>query len=97
MLAVLLLVSILAASPQKAAAMAAQDSMISSFTWRCDPENLLIRKAMRVRMDFALSDGRGNALGLRSGERLLGLSEDEKVCRRLNFSWSDGRGDAFDW
>jgi hypothetical protein len=46
------------------------------------------------RLDFALSDGRGNALGLRSA-----VEPGENVARarkfqRLDFALSDGRGNA---
>ena len=60
----------------------------------CSASRSLVYKAIRQRMDFALSDGRGNALGLRDGSPISEHEIPEINLKRLDFSLSDGRGNA---
>lgn len=63
----------------------------------CPVPYLLMHEARLIRMDFALSDGRGNALGLRNGGRVISQDPCDFKLRRLNFALSDGRGNAFEF
>jgi hypothetical protein len=60
----------------------------------CSANRSLVYRAILQRLDFAWSDGRGNALGLRddvaSGETNIKAAN----IQRLDFAWSDGRGNA---
>ena len=58
--------------------------------------NLVHRAVLRrlQRLDFALSDGRGNALGLRSGDVPSDNGRRAINFQRLDFALSDGRGNA---
>ncbi|MFL7891954.1 MAG: hypothetical protein ACK2UM_12740 [Anaerolineales bacterium] len=58
---------------------------------KCAVNSLLMHKAQLWRLDFALSDGKGNALGLRDSRSSIGQDPCGIISRRLNFSWSDGR------
>ena len=60
----------------------------------CSASRSLVYKALRQRMDFALSDGRGNALGLRDGSPIIEGDIREINLNRLDFSLADGRGNA---
>jgi hypothetical protein len=60
----------------------------------CSASRSLAHRAILRRLDFALSDGRGNALGLRDS---VTQSENETQAinlQRLDFALSDGRGNA---
>ena len=60
----------------------------------CSASRSLVHKAIRQRLDFALSDGRGNALGLREGAGSTDQEVQEVYLQRMDFSLSDGRGNA---
>ena len=60
----------------------------------CEVNYLLLHKAQLQRMDFALSDGKGNALGLRRGNSLINQETCDFNLRRLDFALSDGKGNA---
>lgn len=60
----------------------------------CSASRSLVHKAILQRLDFALSDGRGNALGLRDGNSHLAFMIGEMPLQRLDFALSDGRGNA---
>ena len=60
----------------------------------CAVNYRLLHEARLQRMDFALSDGKGNALGLRSGNSIIGQDACDFNLRRLDFALSDGKGNA---
>jgi hypothetical protein len=63
----------------------------------CSASRSLVHRAVLrrlQRLDFALSDGRGNALGLRSGDEPNENAARSRNLQRLDFAWSDGRGNA---
>lgn len=60
----------------------------------CKVDSQLMHIAQLQRMDFALSDGRGNALGLRNGNLNIHQDPCDFKLRRLDFALSDGRGNA---
>lgn len=60
----------------------------------CSASRSLVHRAILQRLDFALSDGRGNALGLRSGDDPSENGVHAINLQRLDFALSDGRGNA---
>jgi hypothetical protein len=60
----------------------------------CSASRSLFHRAILQRLDFALSDGRGNALGLRSGDDPSENGVHAINLQRLDFALSDGRGNA---
>lgn len=60
----------------------------------CAVNYRLLHEARLQRLDFALSDGKGNALGLRSGNSIIGQDACDFNLRRLDFALSDGKGNA---
>lgn len=56
----------------------------------CPAPRLVTHGAQLLRMDYALSDGKGNALGLRNGNSLVSQESCDFNLRRLKFSLSDG-------
>jgi hypothetical protein len=60
----------------------------------CSASRSLVHRAILLRLDFALSDGRGNALGLRDGVALRESDVQAINIGRLDFALSDGRGNA---
>jgi len=62
----------------------------------CSASRSLAHRAILRRLrqlDFALSDGRGNALGLRDEKPKENVTQTINL-QRLDFAWSDGRGNA---
>ena len=60
----------------------------------CSAIRSLVHRAMRQRMDFSLSDGRGNALGLRDGINLSDSAKRAIFFKRMDYSLSNGNGNA---
>lgn len=60
----------------------------------CSVSRSLVHRAILQRLDFAWSDGRGNALGLRDSVTLNDNEVRGINLQRLDFAWSDGRGNA---
>jgi hypothetical protein len=56
----------------------------------CPAPHLLMHDAQLLRLDYALSDGKGNALGLRNGDSFVSQDSCDFNLRRLNYALSDG-------
>jgi hypothetical protein len=56
----------------------------------CPAPPLLMHNAQLLRLDYALSDGKGNALGLRNMNSFVSPDSCNLNLRRLKFSLSDG-------
>jgi hypothetical protein len=60
----------------------------------CSASRSLVHKAILRRLDFTLSDGRGNAMGLRDEVATSGTPGRTGNLQHLDFALSDGRGNA---
>jgi hypothetical protein len=56
----------------------------------CAVDTVLMHRAQLLRLDFALSDGRGNALNLQRYNPYLGADGCSTNLRRLEYNLSDG-------
>lgn len=94
LLAVALTFSIMYGQVQAAPGEAMSVDSANIHSGYCSANRSLIHMAMLRRLDFALSDGRGNALGLRDSSNTSLDPGRVGILRHLDFALSDGRGNA---
>ena len=90
---ILLLVAVLSLSIAGKQVQAAPDN--SDINSHCSLKQSLVYRAIRERLDFGLSDGKGNGYGLP-----VAIDEDENKFQamdphRMDFGLSDGKGNGY--
>jgi hypothetical protein len=96
LVSILMLLIVMGAMPVKASESEKSDAIkenpqsISSRVI-CPASSLLMHEAQLLRLDYALSDGKGNALGLRNANSFESQDSCNFNLRRLEFVLNDGK------